>query len=1001
MRILRLAAISLLVLAVLLCGAAVALIANQDKIMRRVIDGVQQRTGYDITVSATHIHFSSHLILEFDNPHVSKDQHELAKVKSLRALVSYHRLIFSQGMPLFSLVLVQPELRLPAKAGFATSTPLPRVGTELVDTIVRLLNGLERASWRIQTTDATVRDANGAVLFDRLGLIAFRRHRQPDIWRASFSVRVVQEPFDDLLATGRIRVAAKGAAPNHQIASLAVWFWNDHVNRFSFSTARIAGRISGSGKFTLADDGSGSGSVSIGIVGLMLSAKDSDVTERLGDYSLQANFSEAPDAMKLKQLRVLRAQTMLASGDAALTGLSGSKQVVTVHLRAGVPLEVGTVRSHLRYFHNVPDSVRDALSRTPTGQVLFSNVTLATTPEKLMNHTDAAIRDGIDLSASLSNLSFSLPEDLKLPMVSQVRAQLRYAHNTMSATQGSAIIDQSSLSDVKARVDFAKKFDAIEYLLSFNCDANLGQLRPAIMNALERFKVEARKQIVSLSGRLSIQASTSGAFRLAAPVPPRTYRVRVEANHAVLSAKGAPAPISFVSGAVTLQPGVLRFNRLALTSSGGDGTVDGTLALENSRVRMRDMTVELHEMPAGPWLALAVDPDSLSVQGAVGGKVRIHTDPARAGGLLANGKLVINRGSVQFGFLRAPMKIQGASISLDGRSLSVAMPSSTLEGSPIDFRMSVADLGDPTLRIDANVERLDFEVMKFIRLPWTPATPPVVFPIPVKGHIEAHHGNLSKLKMTSIKTDFWRINGDWKVYNFTARAFNGTADLEISGRAKDDWIQIHGKAANMDIGSMFLMSGTRKESPIVGKIWIAANLSADTNNDFFETLEGETSVTVRDGMLNRFTLLSRMLAMIDLKSWLTAQFPDPTVSGLPFQTILMDLKGERGVFTTEDFRLQGPIMAITAEGDINFVDSSMDMKLAAFPLSTLNWVLSKIPVIGNNMAGSAGSVVAAYFHAHGPVSDPSVTPMPITSGWEMLIKTLGLPINVIRPNTIK
>ncbi len=999
MKILRLAAILLLILATLVGGISAALFANQDRIMRAVLDGVKQSTGYEITAGATHIHLSSHLIVDFEQPHVSRDGRELAKLESVRAVVSYHSILFSKGMPLYSLVLVRPELELPAQARLAMATPLPRVGAELADTIVRLLNGLERAAWRIETIDAIIHDTQGNLIFDRLGVLAFRRHRQPQIWRAGFSVNVEQAPLDGMRATGSIRVAALAHSPDHQIAGVSVYFWNDRVSRFSFSTAQIKGRISGRARFSLSEDGSATGSLDLGAVGLQLSAKGSDAAENLGGYSLKLNFSESAEALKIDDLRLMHDQTVLASGNAALTGLE-QKPVLNVRMSAGVPLDVEEVRSHIRYFRNVPDSVLSALSRIQSGKLLLTNVSLATTPEKLQAHPADAIRDGIDISAVLTDVGFSLPEDLKLPNVENLAAQLRFAHNTMSATQGSAVLDQSALTGVSARLDFARKFDALAYQLSFKCDASLGQLYPAFEAAMRRLNVAAARQIESMGGRLNVSATASGAFRLAEPSLPDVYKASIEANRATFMAKGAPGPVEFASGSVAIEPQTIKFTKLALRTTGGDGMVDGTLSLDRSGAHVRDISLELHEMPAGLWLALVVDPDSLKVVGPIGGKVRLRADPSHRGLLLANGRLVMNSGSVQFGFLRSPMQVQGATVSLDGRALSVAMPSSTLEGSPVDFRMSIADLADPTLRIDANVDHLDFEVMKFIRLPWTPSTPPVVFPLPVKGHIEARTGNLSKLQMGSIKTDFWRINGDWKVYNFTANAFNGTADLEITGRARDDWIRIQGKVADMDVAPMFLMAG-RTESPIVGKIWVAADLSADTNSDFFETLGGRASITVRNGTLNRFKLLSRMLSMIDLKSWLTAKIPDPTVAGLPFDTILFDLRGDRGVFSTDNFILQGSVMEITAEGDINFSESSIDMKLAAFPLSTLNWLLSKIPVIGGNVAGSAGTVVAAYFHASGPVSDPSVSPMPITSVAELVKKTLGLPINVIRPNTIK
>src|SRR5438067_171673 len=177
MRVLRLAAILLLIVMVLIGGAAVALVANQDRVMARVLDGVHQRTGLEITGAATHLRLSSHLILEFDHPRIARDGKELGRLDSARAVVTYHSILFSGGVPLYSLVLVHPDFQLPKKTGFAMTTPLPRIGTELVNTVVKLLHGLERASWRIEVVDATVHGPDGSVLFDQLGFLAFRRHR--------------------------------------------------------------------------------------------------------------------------------------------------------------------------------------------------------------------------------------------------------------------------------------------------------------------------------------------------------------------------------------------------------------------------------------------------------------------------------------------------------------------------------------------------------------------------------------------------------------------------------------------------------------------------------------------------------------------------------------------------------------------------------------------------------------------------------------------------------
>ncbi|HWJ41743.1 MAG TPA: AsmA-like C-terminal domain-containing protein, partial [Candidatus Limnocylindrales bacterium] len=274
--------------------------------------------------------------------------------------------------------------------------------------------------------------------------------------------------------------------------------------------------------------------------------------------------------------------------------------------------------------------------------------------------------------------------------------------------------------------------------------------------------------------------------------------------------------------------------------------------------------------------------------------------------------------------------------------------------------------------------------------------------VPCSGHIEARAGNLAAFQMTDLKTDFTRSpQGDWRVYNMSATAYRGKMNLELVGRAPDNWIRIMGSATDMDPAPLFMLSGKNKNSPLLGHLFLAADLWANTDTNFFETLAGDMTITVRDGTLNKFTLLSRLLSFIDIKNWLSAQIPDPRVAGVPFKTIFTDFKGKGGLFYTDNFVLKGPVMDITASGSVQFGAGTLDMEVGMFPFDTVDWVLNHIPIIGERIGAGTGKLVAAYFHVKGPVSDPSILPKPITSVTEFVKKTLGMPINIIRPNTIK
>jgi uncharacterized protein YhdP len=180
-----------------------------------------------------------------------------------------------------------------------------------------------------------------------------------------------------------------------------------------------------------------------------------------------------------------------------------------------------------------------------------------------------------------------------------------------------------------------------------------------------------------------------------------------------------------------------------------------------------------------------------------------------------------------------------------------------------------------------------------------------------------------------------------------------------------------------------------------GDIW------AHTDVDFFNSLAGTASVRITDGLVNRFKLLTRILSLIDLKSWLTAQFPDPLIAGVPFKTLTADFQGTGGDFKTSNLRLEGPVVDITAQGDVRFGREQMDMEVGVFPFNTANWIVHQIPILGGNLAGGSKGLVAAYFAVYGPFKDPTVLPKPVTSVAEFVKKMLGLPINIIVPNTIK
>jgi hypothetical protein len=417
---------------------------------------------------------------------------------------------------------------------------------------------------------------------------------------------------------------------------------------------------------------------------------------------------------------------------------------------------------------------------------------------------------------------------------------------------------------------------------------------------------------------------------------------------------------------------------------------------------VHNLTARVDRITVEQWLPLFVSPDSLAADGPINGQLTVNSDPRRSGPPVVTGKLALGTGHLQLGFLRSPIATQLATLTLDGKGLELEVPAGKLEGEPLDLSLQLHDLAHPVLQIDATAAKMDFEVMTFIRMPWSPQTAPHFFAAPAYGHIQAQEANFGKLQMSQVSTDFSRDTVTWHIKNFTAHVFGGELYLQLSGQSgPNNWIDMVGTISNADATQPFFLAGDTHEPPVTGRLFANGDLWADTGTDFFDTLAGNLSFDVRDGKLNRFRLLTRILGLIDLKSWITAHFPDPRVAGLPFTTLSGDFKGKGGDFYTDDLRLQGPAMNMSSKGDVRLGDGQVDMEVGLFPFDTANWIVHQIPIVGTNLANGSSGLVAAYFHVHGPFKDPRVTPKPIHSVTEFVKKMLGLPINIIVPNTIK
>jgi autotransporter translocation and assembly factor TamB len=175
------------------------------------------------------------------------------------------------------------------------------------------------------------------------------------------------------------------------------------------------------------------------------------------------------------------------------------------------------------------------------------------------------------------------------------------------------------------------------------------------------------------------------------------------------------------------------------------------------------------------------------------------------------------------------------------------------------------------------------------------------------------------------------------------------------------------------------LAGEQRE--ITGRVSLAGAVSSerDATTGPAGNMTGSLSLRMRDGLIGRYTVAAKILALLNLADMVEAQGPDLKSRGMPYQQITADFKIEGGRARTENLVIKSPAVRMTAVGSVGLTGKTVEMTVGVQPFQNLDRIVSRIPVAGWLLAGKEQSVVVAYFQVSGPLSDPQVSTLPVKS----------------------
>lgn len=288
----------------------------------------------------------------------------------------------------------------------------------------------------------------------------------------------------------------------------------------------------------------------------------------------------------------------------------------------------------------------------------------------------------------------------------------------------------------------------------------------------------------------------------------------------------------------------------------------------------------------------------------------------------------------------------------------------------------------PTLRIIDGSAGLDLQVRGPLASP------------EVEGEIAVANGTLAlprvAVPLSKLSTRL-KLDGDSVQ---TARWEGVLAGGSASGSAEvrrqaDSWRFAVEYAIREARAERFYGPAASQSGALTGALSAAGRLSGSGQDEaeLRRSLQGDLRLELHDGRIGRYTLLAKILALTNIARLFDSSALELGGKGMPFRRVTGDFRITDGVARSENLLLESSAMRVSAVGQVNVGDETLDVTAAIRPFQTVDAALSWIPIAGWLLQGKEGAIVVAYARATGPIRDPKVEALPLKSVGRTLFGT--------------
>ena len=273
-------------------------------------------------------------------------------------------------------------------------------------------------------------------------------------------------------------------------------------------------------------------------------------------------------------------------------------------------------------------------------------------------------------------------------------------------------------------------------------------------------------------------------------------------------------------------------------------------------------------------------------------------------------------------------------------------------------------------------------------------------PLPLKGTLRCKADNLSygKFVFNPVQATVELAPDEIRVDHLESAFCGITVRGGLSLAGGDISVDLKPDAKGLQLEpTLTCLAG--KDVKISGVFDLSGSLSARGNPDaLVSSLQGSAEFTAREGHFYRSPTLAKILSLLNVSDLLRGNLSDFRTKGLSYRSISIRAGIQSGKLDLQELVIDSSAMNIVGQGLIDLKDSTVRMTVLVAPFTTVNKIVSKIPVVNYILQETLVSIPVTV---SGKISDPEVKFMPASAVGDgvlgILKRTLNAPVKIVEP----